>query len=399
MILYITAKKVVQELVDRGFVSYFAGGFVRDFVMKHPSDDIDIVTNASVEEIQKIFPKTIPVGINFGIVIVVYEGHQFEVATFRKESDYIDGRRPTQIVEATPEEDAKRRDFTINGMFYNPITQEIFDYVGGKQDIEKKVISAIGIAEERFKEDRLRMIRAIRYAARFHFTIEEKTAKAIKKMAPLLFPSVAIERIVQEFKKMIAFGNFAHSLLLLYDFNLLQVIFPTLKNLSRDDLIYHTRYIPHFPPKAPLIAYLYELFPQATLFERLTLSDYLKLSNKDKEFTEEMELWRQKTPLDDYSWVQIYAKPNATICLEIMTLHKDDPNYKYLHLQRMEKHFEAILRAQKGKTLIMASDLIALGIETGPTLGQLIKKAEEISVNYHLSDREVVLRKLLGDHK
>src|ERR1700721_2344911 len=124
------ATEVVKKLVDAGFIAYFAGGWVRDFLMKHPSDDIDIATSASVEEIQALFPKTIPVGVAFGIVIVVEEGHHFEVATFRRESGYLDGRRPTAIEPAPPEEDAKRRDFTINGMFWDPLSKTLYDYVG-----------------------------------------------------------------------------------------------------------------------------------------------------------------------------------------------------------------------------------------------------------------------------
>ena len=144
------AKTIVEKLKANGHTAYFAGGWVRDFLLQRPSDDIDIATSASVEEIQSIFPKTIPVGISFGIVIVVEKGHQFEVATFRQDKGYADGRRPTHIDKATPEEDAKRRDFTINGMFYDPTTEEVFDYVGGKDDLKKGIIKAIGDPHERF---------------------------------------------------------------------------------------------------------------------------------------------------------------------------------------------------------------------------------------------------------
>src|ERR1700722_14872638 len=125
------ATRVIKKLVDAGFTAYFAGGWVRDFLMQRPSDDIDIATNATVEQVQALFPKTIPVGVAFGIVIVVQDHFQFEVATFRKERGYVDGRRPTSIESATAEEDAQRRDFTINGMFYDPLTQKLLDFVEG----------------------------------------------------------------------------------------------------------------------------------------------------------------------------------------------------------------------------------------------------------------------------
>ena len=126
------ATGIVKKLAAEGYIAYFAGGWVRDFVMGHPSSDIDIATNAEPTVILELFPKTIAVGLAFGIVIVVCEGHQFEVATFRRDISYKDGRRPETIAFTSAEEDAKRRDFTINGMFYDPIEKVIIDYVGGK---------------------------------------------------------------------------------------------------------------------------------------------------------------------------------------------------------------------------------------------------------------------------
>jgi poly(A) polymerase len=196
------AKQIVQTLVKAGFTTYFAGGWVRDYLMNHPSDDIDIATGAPVDVIQNLFPKTIPVGLAFGIVIVVVEEHQFEVATFRKEKGYVDGRRPTHIESATPEEDALRRDFTINGLFWDPLTETLYDYVEGQKDLRSGIIRAIGDPHARFLEDRLRMIRAVRYSTRFNFSIEIETYQAILTHAKSLFPSVAIERIWQEFHKM-----------------------------------------------------------------------------------------------------------------------------------------------------------------------------------------------------
>ena len=165
------ATSIVKKLQDAGYLAYFAGGWVRDFILKKPSDDIDIATSASVDEVQRLFPKTIPVGVAFGIVIVVQDNHQFEVATFRKDRGYVDGRRPVGIDPASPEEDAQRRDFTINGMFYDPIQDKIFDYVDGMKDLKKGIIRAIGDPNARFLEDRLRMMRAVRYSTRFDFPI------------------------------------------------------------------------------------------------------------------------------------------------------------------------------------------------------------------------------------
>ncbi|MFY9714996.1 MAG: CCA tRNA nucleotidyltransferase, partial [Candidatus Rhabdochlamydia sp.] len=250
------AKQIVQTLVKAGFTTYFAGGWVRDYLMNHLSDDIDIATEAPVDAIQKLFPKTIPVGLAFGIVIVVIEGHQFEVATFRKEKDYIDGRRPTHVESATPEEDALRRDFTINGLFWDPLTETLYDYVEGQKDLTLGILRAIGNPHARFLEDRLRMIRAVRYSTRFNFSIEIETDQAIIAHAKSLFPSVAMERVWQEFHKMAQFGKLDSSFLVLYRLGLLTTIFPELQNLKVQELEKKIEPFKRFPKKTPVIAYV-----------------------------------------------------------------------------------------------------------------------------------------------
>src|SRR3989338_2628829 len=137
------ARQIVETLAKAGFVAYYAGGWVRDFLLNHPSDDIDIATNAPPETIQALFPHTVPIGLAFGIILVIIDGKQYEVATFRQDLAYKDGRRPTKIAFATAIEDAKRRDFTINGMFFDPLKEEVLDYVSGKTDLENQVIRAI----------------------------------------------------------------------------------------------------------------------------------------------------------------------------------------------------------------------------------------------------------------
>jgi poly(A) polymerase len=218
------ATLLVKELVKAGYIAYFAGGWARDYVMGHPSADIDIATNAPPEKILDLFPCTILVGLAFGVIIVVIEGHQFEVATFRRDIGYDSGRRPNSIELADPEEDALRRDFTINGLFFDPLEERIIDYVGGIEDIKKRVIRTIGNADERFSEDRLRMIRAIRFAARFGFAIEEETQIGIALNADTLFPAVAMERIWQEFNKMVAYPHFDQALIEMHRLKLLPVI-------------------------------------------------------------------------------------------------------------------------------------------------------------------------------
>ena len=163
------ARAIVARLRDNGYVAYFAGGCVRDLVRGEVPKDFDVATSARPEEVQKIFARTYAVGAHFGVIVVLENGFQFEVATFRSDGVYLDGRRPTEVHFSSAEEDAKRRDFTINGMFFDPEKNEVIDFVGGRADLEAKLIRAIGDPAQRFAEDRLRMLRAVRFATVLDF--------------------------------------------------------------------------------------------------------------------------------------------------------------------------------------------------------------------------------------
>ncbi len=394
MILYNTAKKIVQKFVEHGHVAYFAGGWVRDYLMKHPSNDIDIVTSATVEETQALFQKTIPVGINFGIVVVVEEGHHFEVAIFRKESGFSDGRRPEKVEACNPKEDALRRDFTINGMFYDPLREEIYDYVGGEKDLRLEVVRAIGDPHMRFLEDRLRMVRAVRYASRFRFAIDPKTIEAIIFHSEELFPSVAIERVAQELEKMAKVAHFDEALVMLHRLNLLQVIFPELIDVGLDEIEERVKYISLFAPSTPLIAKLFELFPEASLAEKIALCDYLKLSNKDRKFAEELNRWSRVDEMDLYDLAHLYALPHSEICLKILSLHKQSDAFTHQHKNQMAKLKTAIIRIQENKSVVTANDLIQIGVPPGRELGKLLVDAERIAINLDLHDPHEVIKKI-----
>jgi poly(A) polymerase len=403
MLINEVGKKIVQKLFDAGHIAYFAGGWVRDFLMKHPSDDIDIVTNASVDQIQKIFPKTIPVGVVFGIVIVVEEGFQFEVATFRKDRGYVDGRRPSGVDPATPEEDAQRRDFTINGMFYDPVHDKLYDFIGGQKDLKKGIIKAIGNPHERFLEDRLRMMRAVRYSTRFNFPIESETLQAILAHAESLVPAVAMERVWQEFKKMSLFAHFDTGLVTLHRLNLLPTIFPVLKGVPVEEIQKRVQFIEQFPKNSPPIAELLELFPNSSLESLLELCDHLKLSNHEREFVRFYhhaqnllgmpKEWLSKLELIE--WAQFYANPLADICLQIIAVHRQDKEaFLKEHLQRKQSLEQAILRIRSQSPIVRAEHLISEGISPGKKMGLLLKEAERISVNENIEDRQTILERL-----
>jgi poly(A) polymerase len=391
-----------KKLQGAGYIAYFAGGWVRDFLMQHPSDDIDIATSASVEEVAKLFPKTIPVGIAFGIIIVVENSHQFEVATFRTDGPTLDGRRPQGINPATPEEDAKRRDFTINGLFYDPLKEKIYDYVGGKADIEKGIIKAIGDPHERFLEDRLRMMRAVRYSTRFNFPIDPATTAAILAHATSLFPSVAIERIFLEFKKMSLFSHFDQGLVTLHQLNLLPTIFPDLAGISSEEVEKRVSPIKHFPKNTPTIAELLELFPNQSSDKLIKLCEYLKISNPDKQLVQYLHHaqtllrmpkdWQENLELVE--WAHFYANPHASLALDIMTAHlssSEKPSFLQEHAERRSLLEKAIKRIQSHHPLVSAELLMQEGIPPGKHLGLLLKEAERLAVNHQLEDPKEII--------
>src|SRR5579875_3193231 len=196
------ALDVVRRLRAAGYETYFAGGCVRDRLLGRAPLDYDVATAAPPEVVQRLFPRTVPVGAQFGVVLVLHGGGRFEVATFRSDDAYVDGRRPSRVHFGSAREDAERRDFTINALFWDPLEDRIIDFVGGEADLRAGVIRAIGDAAARIAEDRLRMLRAVRFAARFGFTIEPATQAAVVAAAPTLV-DIAGERIGEEIVKLL----------------------------------------------------------------------------------------------------------------------------------------------------------------------------------------------------
>jgi tRNA nucleotidyltransferase/poly(A) polymerase len=226
------ARAVVTRLREAGHIAYFAGGCVRDRLLgvTRPHDDYDVATNARPEEVQRLFPHTVAVGAQFGVILVIEGGLRVEVATFRADDAYVDGRRPVSVRFTTPEEDAARRDFTINGMFADPFDWQVLDFVGGRRDLERRVIRAIGDPRRRFAEDRLRLLRAVRFAARLGFDIEPETAAAIRETAPAIH-EVSSERIGEEVVKLLIEGSARRGFELASELGLLREILPEIERM------------------------------------------------------------------------------------------------------------------------------------------------------------------------
>jgi putative nucleotidyltransferase with HDIG domain len=225
------AVAIVKRLREEGYESYLAGGCVRDFLLNKTPQDYDIVTSAKPEDVQRIFPRTIPVGAQFGVVLVVLNGDSFEVASFRFDGPYLDGRRPSQVRYGTLQEDIMRRDFTINGMVYDPIENRVVDLVEGKKDLERRCIRAIGNPRERFEEDRLRVVRAIRFAASLNFAIDSVTFDAIKQSAATI-TQISWERIGEEITRILTEGGARRGFELLDETGLLKILLPEIERMK-----------------------------------------------------------------------------------------------------------------------------------------------------------------------
>jgi poly(A) polymerase len=227
------AREIIDRLRNRGHQAYLAGGCVRDRLLglAQPVGDFDVATSARPEEVQRLFAHTIAVGAQFGVILVVEGDVRVEVATFRADEAYVDGRHPSSVRFTTPEEDAARRDFTINGMFEDPVTGEVLDFVGGRGDLERRLVRAIGDPRRRFAEDRLRLVRAVRFAARLGFAVEAETAAAIREMAPAIH-AVSAERVGEEIVKILTEGAARRGFELASELGLLGEVLPEVEQMK-----------------------------------------------------------------------------------------------------------------------------------------------------------------------
>ena len=225
------AREIIHRLRESGHEAYFVGGCVRDFILNQTSSDYDIVTSARPEEVIKLFPRTVAIGAKFGVVAVITDNHSFEVATFRSDDVYEDGRHPSRIHYSTAREDVFRRDFTINGLLMDPDTGDIIDYVNGRFDIDNKIVRTIGNPGKRFREDYLRLLRAVRFAANLHFDLEPATQDAVKREASNI-RHISVERIREELNKILTRGGARRGFELMMQTDILQNILPEICRLK-----------------------------------------------------------------------------------------------------------------------------------------------------------------------
>lgn len=269
-------QKIYHRLNAEGYKAFLAGGCVRDALLGVPARDLDIATDAEPAVVESLFSKTVGVGKIFGVIRVLDYGSDIEVATFRTDGKYLDGRRPVGVHFSSPKEDAQRRDFTVNALFYDFASQQVIDYVDGQKDLQLKILKTVGRPEDRFKEDHLRILRAVRFVAQLDFSLEAETSKAVRGMASAV-TTVSSERISEELVKLLSSQHVKKGLEALQEHELMRVLFP----FRQGDVSWQA-------PKGALNSYelltlFFEPCPRSELSERLKS---LKLSVKAMRFIE-----------------------------------------------------------------------------------------------------------------
>ena len=386
-----TATNVARTLIDAGYTTYFAGGCVRDKLMGNEPLDYDIATAARPEQVCELFKRTQLVGESFGVVLVSMLGHQFEVATFRTDGVYSDGRHPQSVTYSDAEHDAQRRDFTINGLFEEPLTGKVIDYVNGQRDVTGKVIRAIGDPQARLLEDRLRMLRAVRFAARFGFTIDEQTADAIRDTAGDI-SGVSRERIGQELKRMLSHPNRGVAVWELQYLGLDATV------LGEENITVAPTRVGRLPDDAPyptaLAAWLLDRDESSQASHHVTSRNWgakLMLSNSDQQ-----DFIRC---LSTYQML-ITDWPKAGVAAQKRHASTDVFTQALMILQTVEPETFVDIRqrvdflAQSGLSpdpLISGDDLMALGMTPGPDFKTVLESVYDSQLEGYISDKKSAL--------
>jgi poly(A) polymerase len=393
---------------------------VRDFLLGREPGDYDIATSARPEQVEKLFKRTVAVGKKFGVMVVLEGGHQFQVATYRAEADYRDGRHPEQVAFGDAQADAQRRDFTVNGLFYDPIAEKLHDWVGGEKDLRAKIIRTIGVPEERFAEDHLRLLRVVRFAAQLGFEIEPQTLAAVRSLASKI-ELISAERIRDELIKLFSPPHAARGLVLLLKSGLLPGVLPeviaTLACEQSPDfhpegtVFEHIRLMleklpPGAHPSLPWAVILHDIAKPATaeldpatgkihfyghekvgaaLAERILT----RLRFPKKQIEEIVACVRQHMQFKDVKQMRkatlrrLLMRKTFPLELELHRLdclgsHGALDHYEFLAQQAAELEKQPAIRPP----LLTGDDLIALGVKPGPAMGALLAEIRE----KHLQD-------------
>ncbi|MBX6313773.1 MAG: CCA tRNA nucleotidyltransferase [Isosphaeraceae bacterium] len=423
------ATEVVRRLRQAGFQAYWAGGCVRDLLLGLQPSDYDVATDATPEQVKALFRRTVAVGESFGVVRVLGPpgAGEVEVATFRSDREYLDGRRPESVIFSTPQADAERRDFTINGMFLDPETGAVIDYVGGREDLQHRVLRAIGDPATRFAEDKLRLLRAVRFAARFDLSIEPATRAALVAMAGQV-RVVAAERIAQELRRMLVHPTRARAMDLAFETGLVAAILPPLvpmKGLHQGkpaqpegDLWDHTLLVLDYLPRDPsfplaFAALLHDVGKPLTKGRqngRVTFHNHevvgrriaeelcrdLRLSNAERErvtwLVEYHQALGRAKELREAKLKRLLAMPGIE---ELLALHRADALATDGDTSHVD-YCEWYLREQPAgpinpPPLLTGRDLVRHGLTPGPHFATLLEQAREAQLNRVIQSKREAL--------
>ncbi len=425
--LYKEATRIVSALQAAGYEAVLVGGCVRDLLMHKTPKDYDIATNATPKVVQKLFDRTVPVGAQFGVILVLKGKQTYEVATFRTEGEYKDGRHPSRVAFCTAKEDAQRRDFTINGLFWDPHKKKLLDWVKGKADLKAKKIRAIGDPNKRFAEDKLRMLRAVRFASTLGFKIEPRTWAAIRRHADEI-RRVSHERIREELIKLFTGPNPGHGLDLLDESHLLNVLLPEVAAMKgvkqppefhpEGDVYVHTRIMLDLlkkpSPTLALATLLHDIGkpPTFRMRERIRFDGHdqvgaimaqkvckrLRLSNEETEriilsITNHIR-FKDVQKMRVSTLKRMIRHPNFEEELELHRVdcagsHGQLGNWRFLKKKLKEFSKPEVL---KPKPLLDGADLLKLGYAESPLIGKILGVIEEQQLEGVLKGREEAIR-------
>jgi len=428
------ALAIIRRLAENGFAAYLAGGCVRDRILGVPAKDYDIASDARPEVVQRLFDNTVAVGARFGVIMVVMGEDRFEVATFRADAPYVDGRRPSAVHFGTIEEDVRRRDFTIGGMYFDPVTARVIDLVGGIRDLRDGIIRAIGNVHERFDEDHLRMLRAVRFAARLGFVIDPATWAAIKRSAPAI-GHISAERVGEELVMILTQGGAARGLDLLVESGLAAVVLPEVLDLigcrqpenfhPEGDVYRHTRLMLSMlaPGSAETLAFgalLHDIAkPRCLAIDSDGKMTYHGHTEQGAAMAVEIlrRLRRSREVQDQVAYLvrdhlrlamaarmrpatlkRMIAEPGFAELLELSRLDALASS-SYLGFYHLCRHAMATMGAEEIRPprLIGGTDLIAMGFQPGPEFKRILTEVEDQHLDGALTTREEALR-YVRDH-
>ena len=368
------AIRIVKGLRSKGFQALLAGGCVRDMLLNRPAKDYDVATDAEPAEVIRLFKRTLQVGAKFGVVIVLLDDRQVEVATFRSDVGYVDGRRPSRVSFTTAEQDALRRDFTVNGMFYDPLEGKVIDHVGGQADLERRVIRTIGGPAERFSEDYLRMLRAVRFSAQLDFSIEPATYAAVCALASKI-TGISGERICMELEGILTCPGRADGARLLKETGLAAAVFPGIDN---GQIEIGLRVLAKLRGETSFPLALAAFFVGVQAGNALVHMEVLKANRSQTRHVEFLLRRRGVLLKDDMSLAELkrlLAEPHFRDLYEFQRAIQKAVGGPVGPLARLLRRARDLAGVElRPAPLLDGHDLMQLGMMPGPGLGQLVEQ-------------------------